>query len=207
MNKQNPVKFTRQDVEIISQTTAFKGFYQIDKYTVRHQLFAGGWSKPFARELFCRRNAAGVLLYDPVRQQVILIEQFRIGALDDSTPWMLEVVAGLVDEGETTADVVKREAQEEAGVEILALMPITRYWSSPGGSSEQVTLFCGKVDVTNAGGIFGLAAEDEDIRVHLFDVADAYAAVASGLICNSLTIIALQWLQLHEATVRTQWIN
>lgn len=201
--------FTQKDVEIKQRETLYQGFFRLDRITLRHQLFAGGWSPEFVREVFSRNDAAAVLLYDPTLRKVVLVEQFRMGAQLNApdTPWLLEIVAGLIDEGETPEAVVMREAQEEAGAKIQQLLPITSYWASPGAFSERVTLYCGKIDATNIGGIHGLSNEHEDIRVHVIDAEDAYAAVNSGFICNSLTIIALQWLQLQEANIREQWSN
>jgi ADP-ribose pyrophosphatase len=101
--------------------------------------------------------------------------------------------------------VAHREAREEAGLSLLALMPICRYIVSPGGSSESVTLFCGRVDSRGAGGIHGLPEEHEDIRVDVLPFTDAMAWLENGRIDNAISIIALQWLALHRAQVRAAW--
>lgn len=199
------IQFTRQDAEICSKETVYQGFFQVNQYTVRHKLFAGGWTPAFKRDVTERLNAVGVILHDPLRRKVVLVEQFRPGLLSSGrSPWLLEIVAGLIDADETPETVIQREAQEEAGVTIQTLQFALQYWVSPGASSQKVTLFYGTFDSAGVGGIYGLPEEHEDIRVHVVDADAAYAAVNSGLICNSLTIIALQWLQLHEQQLQEQ---
>ncbi len=196
--------FTRDDVEIISREPGFKGFYQLDILTLRHRLFNGGWGPELRRELFVRHDAVCVLPYDPWQDAVVLIEQVRVGALDKSErPWMLELVAGLIDKEEHPEEVAHREAEEEAGVKLLSLTPITRYFPSPGGSNELVYLYCATVDSRGAGGIHGLEEEGEDIRVSVWPREDALAAVEDGRIDNAASIIALQWLGLHAERLRS----
>ncbi|KLU18406.1 ADP-ribose pyrophosphatase, partial [Proteus mirabilis] len=146
------------------------------------------------------------LAYDPKRDEVVLIEQIRIPAYETSeTPWLLEVVAGMVEEGESPEDVVRREAQEEAGVVVGRCEPIVSYLSSPGGTSERMHVYVGEVDATTAKGIHGLACENEDIRVHVVSREQAYRWVEEGVIDNAASVIALQWLQLHHIALRERW--
>lgn len=195
--------FSRDDVEIIHREAGFRGFYQLDVLTLRHRLFAGGWGPELRRELFVRPDAVCVLPYDPWQDAVVLVEQIRVGALEKSdNPWMLELVAGLFDDGEEAGQVAHREAQEEAGLTLLNLTPITRYFPSPGGSNEQVYLYCATVDSRGAGGLHGLAVEGEDIRVSVWSRVDALTAMAEGRLDNAATIIALQWLELHGQALR-----
>jgi ADP-ribose pyrophosphatase len=192
-------QLTAADAEILREETVYKGFNRLKIYQLRHRLFAGGWSPPFTRELLDRYRVAAALPYDPQRAQVVLIEQFRIGMWqDEHSPWSLEMVAGMMQEPEDLEAMVKREMQEEAGLLVQALLPICDYWVSPGGTNERVALYCAKVDASQAGGIHGLQEENEDIRVHVIAAADAFAMVESGRINNAATIIALQWLQLHQ---------
>jgi len=136
----------------------------------------------------------------------VLIEQFRIGALVAGiSPWLIEVVAGIVEEGEAPEEVARRETREEAGLEIQALMPMCRYLVSPGGSSESVRLYCGRVDSRGAGGIHGLAEEHEDIRVDRLPYGEAMRLLEEGRVTNSVSLIALQWLALHRERVRAAW--
>lgn len=195
--------FTRDDVEIVSRESGFKGFYRLDILTLRHRLFRGGWGPELRRELFVRHDAVCVLPYDPWLDTVVLIEQVRIGALEKTRhPWLLELVAGLIDKDEAPEEVAHREAKEEAGLDLLDLVPITRYFPSPGGSDERVHLFCATVDSRGAGGIHGLEDEGEDIRVSVWPRAQALAAVEDGRIDNAASIIGLQWLELHAERLR-----
>jgi ADP-ribose pyrophosphatase len=200
------MEFTPNDVEILDKERVYEGVFHIDRYHCRHRLFKGGWTDVLIREIFERGNAVGVLLYDPHLDKVVLIEEFRIGALHHhDTPWLIEVVAGVMKPGETPEEVASREVTEEAGLTLLKLMPICHYLVSPGGTTEKIWLFCGKVDASQAGGIFGLPDEHEDIRVHVLSPSQAFAMLAEGKIVNAMTIIALQWLQLNESRVKKHW--
>ncbi|GGY50608.1 ADP-ribose diphosphatase [Bacterioplanes sanyensis] len=194
-----PTPFTQQDVELVDRQVAFRGFFTIEKLTLRHRRFNGEWLGPFQRELFRRGEAVGVLLFDPQRQQVVLTEQFRVGALrDQRSPWLLELVAGMVEEGEDYADVAQRETLEEAGSEFYQLIPICDYWVSPGGCDEKVMLYCGLVDSSNMGGVHGLDEEHEDIRLVTLTLDQAWQALDDGSMNNAATIIAMQWLRLNQ---------
>ena len=193
-------------VELLDKSERYSGFFRINGYRLRHRLFAGGWSGVIEREVFERGHAVGVLPYDPVADSIVLIEQFRIGALvAGMSPWLIEVVAGIAEEGEAPEEVARRETQEEAGLEIQALMPMCRYLVSPGGSSESVRLYCGRVDSRGAGGIHGLAEEHEDIRVDRLPYGEAMRLLEEGRVTNSVSLIALQWLALHRDRVRAAW--
>ena len=197
---------TDRDFQLIEKTTPFQGYFRIDLYRFRHRLFAGGWSGEVRREVFERGHAVVVLPYDPERDAVVMIEQFRIGAAAAGmTMWQLEVIAGIIDEGETPEAVARREAHEEARCEILDLLPIYHYLASPGGTSESIRLFCGRVDSRGLGGIHGLAEEHEDIRVEVVPFAEARARLEGGRIGNAPTIIALQWLLLNRDALRQRW--
>ena len=194
------------DVEVVEREACFRGFYQLDRLHLRHRLFAGGMGKLISRELFVRHDAVCVLPYDPQRDCVVLIEQFRVGALDKSlNPWLIELVAGLIDKDEQPEQVARREAVEEAGLELAELWPLTQYYPSPGGSDERVHLYVGRCDSRGAGGVHGLEDEGEDIRVLVWSLGAALAAVANGRIDNAASIIALQWLALNRAKVRERW--
>lgn len=186
--------------KLAAQLTLFEKYFRLDEYHVAHELYAGGFSPEITREIFERGAVVAVLPYDPARRKVILIEQFRAGAIDNPEgPWLIECVAGVIEEGEAEADVARREAEEEAGCRLRALESISRYYVSPGGTSEHCSLFCGLVDSDGVGGIHGLADENEDIRVLVVDADEAYAWLRAGRIKSSATIIALQWLQLNES--------
>src|SRR3990167_1383141 len=194
------------DVEVVEREACFRGFYQLDRLHLRHRLFAGDMGKLISRELFVRHDAVCVLPYDPQRDCVVLIEQFRVGALDKSVnPWLIELVAGLIDKDEQPEEVARREAVEEAGLELAELWPLTQYYPSPGGSDERVHLYVGRCDSRGAGGVHGLEEEGEDIRVLVWSLDEALAALDDGRIDNAASIIALQWLALNRDKVRERW--
>lgn len=197
--------FTTQDVEIISKETVFQGYFKMVKYRFKHRLFAGGWSEVIEREMLDRGHAAALLPYDPITDQVVLVEQIRVGALEHAQPWQLEIVAGIIDRDESAEEVARREATEEAGIEINRLTPVTSYYPSSGGCSERLDVFVGEVDASTAHGIHGLDYEGEDIRVHVVSREQAYQWVESGRFENGASIIALQWLMLNHQRLRVQW--
>lgn len=201
-------KFQQSDVEILSSSTAYDGFFKLRNLCIRHRLFEGGWSEVFERELCVRGDAVGVLLYDPKLERFALVEQLRVGVLQrQQSPWLLELVAGMLDKnGEDCEALARREVREESGLEVTALEPVCRYFCSPGGSTEFFTLFCGRVDLTNInGGIFGVDDEHEDICLHVLPVDDVITMLEQGDINNAMTIIALQWFLLHRRRLDALW--
>ncbi|MBM97221.1 MAG: ADP-ribose diphosphatase [Oceanospirillaceae bacterium] len=195
---QVPKPFTRQDVSIETSKDSYSGFFRIRTYELQHALFKGGHSHLLKRELFERGEAVAVLLFDPDQQEVVLTEQFRIGALDDErSPWLLELVAGMIESGESPESVAERETLEEAGCRYAELVPICRYWVSPGGTNERIHLYCGLLDSSGVDGIHGLDDEGEDIRLVKLPLNEAFKLLDQGVINNAATIIALQWLQLN----------
>jgi len=195
-----PQPLNHDDVKVESKEVVYQGFFRMEKLTLSHRRFDGSWMGPFTRELFERGQAVCVLLYDPAKDVVVLTEQFRIGAVEDSrSPWLIELVAGMVEKGESYEDVALRESEEEAGCVPTKLIPICDYWVSPGGTSEKVAVYCGLVDSEGLGGLHGLDEEHEDIRVFAVPFAEAYNAVEQGIINNAATIMALQWLKIHHS--------
>ncbi|KHE01304.1 ADP-ribose pyrophosphatase [Pantoea stewartii] len=205
-NKTSPVTFTKNDVEIIARETAYEGFFSIVRYRFRHRLFNGQMSREVTREVFERGHAAVLLPYDPVRDEVVLIEQIRIPAFDCSpTPWLLEMVAGIIEPGETPEQVVRREAVEEADLTVGRVKPVLNYLASPGGTSERLSVMVGEVDASQAKGCHGLEEENEDILVHVVSREQVYHWVEQGIIDNAASVIALQWLALHHKKLREEW--
>lgn len=203
---QSVVTYGKNDVEIIARETLYSGFFSLESWRFRHRLFNGEMSGEVRREIFERGHAAVLLPFDPVRDEVVLVEQIRIPAYDTSeSPWLLEMVAGMIEEGETPEDVARREAVEEAGLEVKRVKNMLSYLASPGGTSERLTILVGEVDATTAQGIHGLADEHEDIRVHVVSREQAYRWVEKGTIDNAASVIALQWLQLHYQALRNEW--
>jgi len=193
-------------VEVTEQTAVFSGYFRVDRYRLRHRRFDGGWTGEMTREVFERGHAAAVLPYDPARDVVVLIEQFRIGALAAGLePWLIETVAGIIEPGETAEDVVRREAREEAGCEILALERIGAVMPSPGGCSEVIELFCGRVAADGLGGLHGVDDEHEDIRAFALPLSEALDRLARGEILNANAMMTLQWLALNRTQLRDRW--
>ncbi|AIN62617.1 ADP-ribose diphosphatase [Providencia stuartii] len=207
-NVEQPIKYNKNDVEIISKRKLFNGFFQMIEYRFRHRLFEGGWSEEITREVFERGHAGVILPYDPKADKVVLIEQIRLPAIETSqTPWLLEAVAGMIETDETAEQVVRREADEEAGLVIGRTEKALSYLSSPGGTSERMYVYVGEVDSSHASGIHGLKSENEDIRVHVVSREQAYQWVEEGIIDNAATVIVLQWLQLNYKKLQQKWVK
>lgn len=194
---------------IVERERVWDGYVKLDVYRLQHDRFDGTQSAVLEREVLERGHAVAVLPYDPVRDEVVLIEQFRPGTISvqDSNPdmpvWLIETVAGMVEDGETPEDVAKRETIEESGCEIIApLERISHYYVTPGCSNETVTLYYGRVDATHAGGLHGLDEEGEDIRVFTVPASECFAMLQNGQLCNAMTTIAVQWLMLNRDRIR-----
>lgn len=200
-----PFQFNASDVTVEKRETVFQGFFRMDKLWLTHPRFDGREMPIFTRELFIRGDATCVLPYDPVRDEVVLLEQFRLGALGrKQSPWLLELVAGMNEDGESPEDVAQREGQEEAGLTFRKLTKICDYMVSPGGTTELIHLFCGQISTEEAGGLFGVEHEHEDIRAHVVSADEAIAMIHDGRINNAAAIIALQWLELNRSSLRKE---
>lgn len=187
------------DWKIISKNIVFDGFLSIEEYQLTHDLYQGGQSDILTRQLMERGHAVAVLLFDPVADSVVLIEQFRIGAKDDEvTPWLTELVAGMIEANESVLEVAERECLEEAGVTISNCRLIHTYYVSPGGCSEKISLYYAEVDSSTARGYHGLDSENEDIKVIVLDYEEVIRQMQDGKINSATPILALQWLQLNH---------
>ena len=193
-------------LEILARDTAYDGFLRIDRYRLRHGLYAGGWSRPLIRERVERLRAAAILLYDPDADQVVMIEQFRIGAHEAGEgAWLLEIVGGYVPPEESPEAVARREAVEEAGCTVDEMEAIGEFYLSPGTSVERISLYCGRVRVPAGGAVHGLDHEGEDIRVEVLPADAAIAELFTGRVNSTTAIVALQWLSAHRAGLRARW--
>lgn len=202
--------FKDSDVIIESQETVYSGFFTIEKFHVRHPLFNGGMSETIDREMMERGHAAALVPYDPVEDTLVLVEQFRIGALAAKAEhvWQLEVVAGVIDkEGEDAESVAYRECQEEAGITPRKLRRIMSYYPSAGGCSESIALYVGQVDSREALGVHGVEDENEDIRVHVVKRETAFQWIEEGRIENAASIIGIQWLQMNYKMLQQEWLS
>jgi ADP-ribose pyrophosphatase len=199
-------RLRHETVELVRSEVAFQGYFKVVRYFFRHGLYQGGQSGMISREVFERGQSGAVLPYDPRRDEVVLIRQFRAGSYAAGRhPWTWETVAGTIEAGESADVMVRREAVEEAGLTVTDLLPITSMMLTPGACSEACRIFLGRVDTTTAGGIHGLRSEDEDILVQVLPFGEAYAMVERNEMDNAVGIVALQWLALHHDEVRTRW--
>lgn len=203
MNKKH--RFGPADYRLKSTETVFQGFFKITRLLVEHRLFGGGWSKPLRRELFQRGDAVGVLLYDPCNHRIGVIEQFRPGALNETRgPWQYEVIAGMIEPGESPEQVAVRELYEESGLKVAKLLPICDYLVSAGGTDEKMHLFCGLADLSDRGGVFGVDGESEDILLQIWTYDETMEAFSQGLLNSAAMSVALLWLQLNHQRLRLE---
>ncbi len=193
---------------ILLREVLFQGYFRMDRLHVQHERFDGTQSDIFTREIYHRTpNVAGVLLFDPQHDKVVLVEQFRIAPADaGQNPWMTEIVLGMVDANETPEQAARREAMEEAGCEVTDIHPIANFYSSPGGTSEHIHLFAGRIIAPAEGGVFGLAHEHEDIRVHVLDAHRAISLLYNNKIQDAQTLVAMQWFAMHHTDLRSRWL-
>ena len=207
MTNKSRIKFTHDDVRLKPIENLYDGFFKINLYQFKHALFAGGESEVIRREILERGDAVAVLPYDPVTEQVLLIEQIRIGAIKSKhTPWLLECIAGMTDGSEDYESVVKKEAFEEAGLNLTELEFMLSYLSSPGGTTERLFLYLAHADLSQmTTGIYGLDTEGEDIKTHIMDLDEAFERLNRGEIDNAATVICLQWLALNRDRIRKKW--
>ena len=203
-NIKNPyLSFFADDVKIVERKTVYNGFAKVEQVTLQHRLFEDRqFSKPILRELVKRPEAAGVLLYDSKQQLFGLIEQFRIGAIDsEQSAWQLEIVAGLVEDGDTPEQTVIREAVEEAGVYIKTPQLLYSFYPSAGGCNELFHLYVADTQLSHTNQIFGALGEAENIKLHVLKYAQLAALLSNPqYLKNGPVVIALQWLTLQLKT-------
>ena len=194
-------------VELILREIPFKGYFQVSRYHLRHTQFKGGMGPRISREVFERGHAVCVVPYDPIRDEIALIEQFRPGAYaaGDPDPWLIEVVAGIIDANETLENVARRESLEETGLTISALDYLGKHYMTPGGSSESIAMYAGCADFTRLGGLHGMADEGEDIRVFAVPAREAIAMVHDNRIRNAMTALALLLFESRRQVLRRDW--
>ena len=190
--------------KLLNTESRYKGFFKLDLCQISHQTYQGGEIE-IQRELIYRGDAVGVLLYDPTKDKVVLIEQFRVGAMEDRDgPWLLEIVAGVVEKGESVTDVAKRECREEAGIDVHSFETVHSFYSSPGGCSEKIHILCALVDSDQASGVHGLSHEGEDIKVVVVNYSEIHDLLLSQKVSSAVPLIALQWLQLNRERLQME---
>lgn len=192
-------------VEVEATRHAHAGFFGLDVMDLRHGRFDGTLSAPITREVFVSGDAVTVLPYDPVRDRVLLIEQFRAGPLGrgDPLPWQLEAIAGRIDPGESPQDAARREAVEEAGLTLGDLEAVASYYPSPGAVAEYLYSYVAICDLPDGvAGVFGAADEGEDILGHVLPFDAVVAAMAAGEITNAPLLLSVLWLQRERPRLR-----
>ena len=201
-------RFGAGDVDVQRQERSFSGYFSVDTLTLRHRLHSGEWSESMRRELFQRGDAVALLPWDIATDELVLIEQFRVGAMRaNDSPWMLELIAGIVETGESDVSVAHREADEEAGCVLGRLEPIATFYPSAGACSEQIRVFVGELMSAKPGTIQGLDSEHEDILVHQLPRQAALTLLDEGAINSGHTLIALHWLARHGERLRAAWLD
>ncbi|CAB1219357.1 NUDIX domain-containing protein [Acinetobacter bouvetii] len=204
MNIIQQATYNNDEVKIQSREYLFRGFIQVEKVHLRHRLFNQTEFTPvIQRELIHRPEAAGVLIYDDAQQKFALIEQFRVGAMDDAeSPWQLEIIAGVLDGHESPESCIRRESLEESGCEIDQLQHLFSFYPSAGACSELFHLYAAHAQLPKQGGVFGMPDEGENIQLHLIDYSEIVTLLGNGRLKNAPVIMALQWLQQHIKTTR-----
>jgi nudix-type nucleoside diphosphatase (YffH/AdpP family) len=183
-------------VHVEQERTLLQDYLRVDEAVVRYQRYDGRMSEPVRRVKLERGDSAAVVIRHRDSGQLLLVEQFKYPTYGRGDGWIVETVAGVVDDGESAEQAVRRETREEIGYDLLLLEPIATFYVSPGGTSERVSLFYGEVsEASRVGAGGGLAAEGEDIALHAISVADAWQALDSGEIADAKTLIGLMWLR------------
>jgi ADP-ribose pyrophosphatase len=201
------------DVIIVSQQRAWSGRFAVDLIRFRHRCFDGTMSDPRTWELWRRGRAVALIPYDPITDSVVMIEQFRLPALAAGIePVMIELPAGLIEDGEPVEAAMHRELQEEMRMTADCLQRIGGYLLSAGSSDELLDLYVGRVRAPESGpdgivGLAGAAIEGEDIRIRVWPADKAIALALEGRLANSVTTLGLLWLSAKRDILRQQWSN
>ncbi len=193
------------DVQTAALREPYAQFFAVEEHDLRFRRFDGTLSPQVTRAVFISGDAVTVLPYDPVRDRVLVVEQFRTGPFvrGDAQPWQLEAIAGRIDPGETPEDAARREAVEEAGLVLDALLPVAQYYPSPGICAEFLYSYVAVTDLPDgAAGVFGVEGEAEDIRGHLISFDALMALVASGEAGNAPLILTAYWLAQNRDRLR-----
>lgn len=184
------MKFSIHDTRVLSD-----GFFKMIEYTVSHSLFKGGVSQQYSREVLERGDAVAIFLHDAIRDEVVLVEQFRAGAIHTPNPWLVELVAGIIEPGEDAPDVARRESKEECGADVTELEFVCHYFNSAGGSTETTSVFYAQIDASNIEGIHGLENENEDIRVSKVRTETFIQKLDNGHYKSGSLVLAGYWFK------------
>jgi ADP-ribose pyrophosphatase len=185
-------------INYIKKKTLYSGFFQLHQLTFKHKKHDGTWSIPLTREIFGGAQVATVLPYDPEAKKIILLEQIRVGIIESNhDPVIKEIVAGMIDKGETPEKAAIRECKEEIGCEIKKLTKIHSYYPVPGSSQSYYHFFLAEVQSFENSKILGKKDENEDILVRCYSLEEVEEMLNCGKIINGLTLVALQWFFLN----------
>ena len=200
--------YSHQHLEVTEEKEIYSGRFRVLQNTLKFKMFSGRWSDTVTRFIMERKHAASILLYNPQRDTVIMVEQMRVGAINSSlnSPWVLEPVAGLIDSEDTPEETAVRESMEEANCKVLDLVPMHSYLVSSGISNEFCYAYCGRISHCEPGSIHGLIEESEDIKIHEITTQDAFDMLREGKIVSGGAIISLQWLQLNLVALKKMWL-
>lgn len=181
---------------VCAVTPLHQGFLKVSLYRFAVERFDGSGVANLEREVMERGHAVGVLGYDPKRDEVVLVCEFRPGCFvagDD--PFTANVVAGVIAPGETPAQAAVREMREEAGLDLLH--PIVVHpgaYVSSGGTSEKIAIVVGIVDTSRAGGVHGNPEEQEDILTVVLTRSELIERARGARITDLKTLVAVNWL-------------
>ncbi len=195
------------DWKIHQKELAYDGHFKVTKFDLSHEKYNGESTPLLRRELVERDDAVAMVAYDPVTDEVVLVEQFRVGAISEEQPWLIEIVAGLIEPNESPEQVTIRESQEEIGCTPSELIKIADFYTSPGGNSEWVHLYIGKVSVQEIGQSGGLEEEGEDIKVTVVPASDVAYMLSTGEVRSAIAIVGLQWFVMNRENIRQQWLS
>ena len=194
------------DWKLHDKKNVYSGHFSVTRFELSHATFSGNQTPILKRELVSRNDAVALVPYDPLTDQVVLVEQFRVGAIRENQPWLMEIVAGLLEENEQPEQVAIRESQEEIGCVATDLLKIGEFYTSPGGLSEWVHLYVGKVSMNEVQDIGGLKDEGEDIKVHIVSATDIPLMISTGEVRSAIAIIGLQWFVANRESLRKEWL-
>ena len=184
--------------KVTNKKNLYDGFFKMNEISLKYKKYDGSWSNEIKRELFGGAQVSAVLPFDPIKKKIVLIQQFRPGTISKNTNnYLNEIVAGIIDPGESPEIAAKRECLEETGYKIKKLTPIQGYFPAPGSSESFYHLFLGEVDSKNGKKIMGLDNENEDILVESFKINQVKKMMQEGKFINGLTLIAIQWFFLN----------
>lgn len=184
--------------KIINKINLYSGFFSLNKYEFIHEKHDGNWTDKVEREIFSGAHVSALLPYDPIRKEIVLIQQFRAGIISRyNKDYLFEIVAGIIDKGEKPEETAARECMEETGCKVNKIIPVQGYFPAPGSSESYYNLYLGEVNSFDGERIKGLKSENENILVKSFKVAQVKKMLMDKEIKNGLTLIALQWFFLE----------